>query len=59
MAIATLIKDNIFWAVVVHAFNSSTWETGKWISRPAWSSEQVQDNQDYTEKSCLKKTLIN
>jgi hypothetical protein len=45
-------------AVVVHTFNSSTWEAeggGFLSSRPAWSTE-FPDSQDYTEKPCLKQT---
>jgi hypothetical protein len=30
----------VSWAVVVHAFNPSTWEAGRFLSsRPAWSTE--------------------
>jgi hypothetical protein len=44
--------------VVVHAFNPSTWEAeegGFLSSRPAWSTNEFQDNQGYTEKPCLEK----
>ena len=45
------------WAVVVHAFNSSTWkaEAGTFLSQgqPCLQSE-FQDIQDYTEKPCLE-----
>jgi hypothetical protein len=43
-------------AVVAHAFSPSTWEAeaGRSLSsRPAWSTERVQDIQGYTEKLCL------
>jgi hypothetical protein len=47
--------EQIYWqGVVVHAFNSSTWEAeaGRFLSsRPAW----FQDSQSYTEKPCLEK----
>ena len=45
-------------AVVVHAFNPSTWEAeagGFLSSRPAWSTSEFQDSQGYTEKPCLVK----
>ena len=45
-------------AVVVHAFNPSTWEaeSGRFLSsRPAWSTSEFQDSQSYTEKRCLEK----
>jgi hypothetical protein len=48
----------IRWAVVVHAFNPSTWEAeagGFLSSRPTWSTSEFQDSQGYTEKHCLKK----
>jgi hypothetical protein len=44
--------------VVAHAFNPTTWEAeaGRFLSsRPAWSTERVQDSQGYTEKPCLEK----
>ena len=44
--------------VVAQAFNPSTQETevvGSLRLRPAWSTEQVPEQQDYTEKPCLKK----
>jgi hypothetical protein len=28
-------------------------------SKPAWTTEQVQDSQGYTDKPCLKKIKIN
>ena len=43
--------------MVVHSFNPSTWEVeaGGSLSgsRQAWSTEQVQYSQGYTEKPCL------
>jgi hypothetical protein len=46
--------------VVVHTYNSNTWETeagGFLISRPTWSTEWVPEQPGlYTEKPCLKKT---
>jgi hypothetical protein len=44
--------------VVVHAFNSSTWEAeaGGFLSlRPAWSTKSVPGQPGYTEKPCLEK----
>jgi hypothetical protein len=45
-------------AVVVHAFNPSTWEAdaGRFLSsgKPGLQSE-FQDSQGYTEKPCLEK----
>jgi hypothetical protein len=44
--------------VVEHAFNHcAPWaEAGRSLgSRPAWSTEVVQDSWGYTEKPCLKK----
>ena len=44
--------------MVAHAFNPSTLEAeagGSLSSRPAWSTELVQDSQGYTEKSCLQR----
>ena len=43
-------------AVVVHAFNSSTWEAkaGRFRGQPGLQSG-FQDSQDYTEKPCLEK----
>jgi hypothetical protein len=47
------------WALVVHAFNPSTWEAeagGFLSSRLAWPTElqsEFQDSQDWTEKLCL------
>jgi hypothetical protein len=44
--------------VVVHAFNPRTREaeTGRFLSlRPAWSINEFQDSQGYTEKPCLEK----
>ena len=43
--------------MVAHDCNPSTWEAeagGFLSSRPAWSTEWVQDSQSYTEKPCLK-----
>jgi hypothetical protein len=43
--------------VVAHAFNPSTWEAeagGSLSLRPAWSIDEFQDSQDYTEKPCLQ-----
>jgi hypothetical protein len=49
-------------AVVVHAFNPSTWEAeaGEFLSRgqPGLHSE-FQDSQGYAEKPCLNKTKQN
>jgi hypothetical protein len=46
-------------AVVVHAFDPSTWEAeaGRFLnSRPAWYLQsEFQDSQGYTEKPCLEK----
>jgi hypothetical protein len=45
-------------AVVVHAFNPSTWEAeaGRFLSsRPTWSTESVPGQPGYTERPCLKK----
>jgi hypothetical protein len=42
----------------MHAFNVSTWEAeaGGFLSlRPAWSIDEFQDSQGYTEKPCLEK----
>jgi hypothetical protein len=42
--------------MVVHAFNPSTREAGGFLSlRPAWSTNEFQVSQGYTEKPCLKK----
>jgi hypothetical protein len=44
--------------VVAHAFNPSTREAeagGFLSSRPAWSTNEFQDSQGYTEKPCLEK----
>jgi hypothetical protein len=44
--------------VVAHTFNPSTWEAeaGGFLSlRPAWSKNEFQDSQGYTEKPCLEK----
>jgi hypothetical protein len=49
------------WAVVAHAFNPSTREAeaGRFLSsRPAWSTEWVQDSQGYSEKPILKKQIV-
>ena len=46
--------------VVADAFHPSTQEAeagGSLGSRPAWSTEQGQDSQGYTEKPCLEKKL--
>jgi hypothetical protein len=54
MNLKTSFKMFLSRAVVVHAFNSSTWEAeagGFLSSRPAWS----QDSQGYTEKPCLER----
>jgi hypothetical protein len=43
--------------MVAHAFNPSTWEAeaGGFLSaRPAWSTNEFQDSQGYTERPCLK-----
>jgi hypothetical protein len=43
--------------VVAHTFSPSTREAeagGFLSSRPAWSTERVQDSQGYTEKPCLE-----
>jgi hypothetical protein len=40
----SFIRVDVGWAVVVYAFNPSTWEAeaGKFLSsRPAWSTERV------------------
>jgi hypothetical protein len=52
-----LIFKRYLLGVVVHTFNTSTWEAesgGFLNSRPAWSTE-FQDSQGYTEKPCLEK----
>lgn len=42
--------------MVIHAINSSTWEADiGGVRGPAWSTEWVQNSQDYTEKLCLEK----
>jgi hypothetical protein len=38
-------------AVVVHAFNPSAWESGRW----SFEFEEFQDSQSYPEKPCLEK----
>jgi hypothetical protein len=48
--------------VVAHAFNPSTREAeaGRFLSsRPAWSTNEFQDSQSYTEKPCLEKPKKN
>jgi hypothetical protein len=47
---------------MAHAFNPRTWEAeadGFLSLRPAWSTVEFQDNQGYTEKSCLKNKQTN
>ena len=50
---------------MAHAFDPGTWEAeaeaeaeadGFLSSRPAWSTNEFQDSQGYTEKPCLEKT---
>jgi hypothetical protein len=52
------LKNCPSWAVVVHAFDPSTWEAeaDRFLSsrQPGLQSE-FQDSQGYTEKPCLKK----
>jgi hypothetical protein len=49
-----------FWsAVMVHAFNSSSWnadEVDFWVRGQTGLGSEVQDSQGYTEKPCLEKT---
>ena len=47
---------HIFWAVVVHAFNSSTQEADEslWVWGQPGPQSKFQDTQGYTKKSCLK-----
>jgi hypothetical protein len=55
----TVFLKKIFFGqtVVAHAFNPRAWEGERWILvslRLAWSTEQIQDSQVYTEKPCVK-----
>jgi hypothetical protein len=48
--------------VVAHTFNPSTWEAeaGRFLSsRLAWSTDEFQDKQGYTEKPCLENQPTN
>ena len=58
-----ILKDiNKSWAVVVHAFNPSTWgqrQADFWVwGQPGLRSE-FQDSQGYSEKPCLEKPKPN
>jgi hypothetical protein len=57
LKLSMYLKTGLSQAVVMHAFNPSTWEAeaGRFLSlRRAWSTE-FQDIQGYTEKPCLEK----
>ena len=48
--------------MVAHSFYPSTWEAeegGFLSSRPAWSTDEFQDSQGYTEKPGLKNKQTN
>jgi hypothetical protein len=58
-AYSSRLSTHCSWAMVVHAFDPSTWEAevgGFPSSRPAWSTEWVPGQPGYTEKPCLEKT---
>jgi hypothetical protein len=55
----TLFFFNLFWAVVVHAFNPSTWEVeagriSEFKASLVYRVSSRMDSQGYTEKPCLK-----
>lgn len=58
--ISSLKKNALqFLGVAEHSFNPSSLkaEAGRFLStRPAWSTNQGQDSQDYTENPCLENT---
>jgi hypothetical protein len=51
-------KKKICRAVVVHAFNPSTWEAeaGRFLGGRTGLQNEFQDSLGYTEKPCLKKS---
>jgi hypothetical protein len=54
----TLLKNTLLWAVVAHAFNSSTWEAeaGEFLSsRPAWSTEWVPGQPELYRETLFQK----
>jgi hypothetical protein len=58
--VALLRGVALLWAMVVHAFNPSTWEAeaggSLWVRGQPGLQSEFQDSQGYTEKHCLEKS---